>query len=64
MFLVLSQSGVHFGFDHSFFACPIRHANETARQRKWPLRKKFVHLRILVSKKNADMFCRGESAQE
>ena len=41
MFLVVSQSNVHFGLENSFFACPIGHACKIAKYRV--PREKFVH---------------------
>ena len=42
MFLVVSRSDVHFGFDHPFFACLIGHASKTARPEIWAPRTKFA----------------------
>ena len=43
MFLVVSRSDEHFGFDQSFFACPIGRASKIARPKSRARRKKFVH---------------------
>ena len=44
MFLVVSRSDVHFGFDQPFFfACPIGRASKIARPKNRARRKKFVH---------------------
>ena len=43
MFLVVSRSDVQFGFEHPFFACPIRRANKIAHLKNRALIKKFVH---------------------
>ena len=37
MFLVVSQSGAHFGYEH---LCPIGHASKTARPKNWTARNK------------------------
>ena len=43
MFLVVSRSGVHFGFEHPFFTCPIRRASKMAREKIRAFRKKSDH---------------------
>ena len=43
MFLVVSRLDVHFGSEHPFFACPIRHASEIVRPKIQAPKKKFVH---------------------
>ena len=43
MFLVVSRSDVHFGFDHPFFECPIGRARKIARPKSRAPKKKFVH---------------------
>ena len=43
MFLVMSWSDVHFGFDHQLFACPIGSANKIARPKSRTCTKKFSH---------------------
>ena len=37
MFLVVSRSNVHFGFEHPFFASPIGRASRIARRKVGPL---------------------------
>ena len=43
MLLVVSRWGVHFDFEHPFFACPIEGASEFVRPKNRGPRKKFVH---------------------
>ena len=47
MFLVVSRSNVHFGFDYPFFSWPIGHKSKIARPEISAPRKKFLHPCIL-----------------
>ena len=40
MFLVVTQSDVHFGFEHPFCACPIGCASKITHPKIWAPQKK------------------------
>ena len=48
MFLVVSRSDVHFGFDRPFFAYPLGGASKIARPKSRVPRKKFVQTWMLL----------------